>query len=399
MAGHDILVVTLPPFDGGVPAKARILCEHLRSRGHKVSVAWYATFRHRPELNAPTWRWLAGHRPNIADGVCFGDFPSHAVGCSFPELEAPYYQPSQRWARLFDRYDRHIAVGGPPMVSHLLTAANIPHLLWCASDVMADRRDRQARMSWPRKMIDALVTRPWLQAQQRRILSTCPALLGVSRYTVRQLVSHGAPVERTSRLPIPVDIRRFTPPAVGTAGNVVGFAARFEDPRKNIALLLRAVATLRHNGLKLRLRLAGAVPSLSTRALVSELNLEDTVEFLGELPAEALPDFYRSLDVFVIPSHQEGLCIAGTEAMACGVPVVSTRCGGPEDFVRDGETGLLSAFDNDDMAEAIARIVTDPVFRAQLGESARHLVVTEYSPNAFAAGLDAAWRSVWAESP
>ena len=46
-------------------------------------------------------------------------------------------------------------------------------------------------------------------------------------------------------------------------------------------------------------------------------------------------------DLFVIPSHQEGLCISALEAMACGVPVVSTRCGGPEDFVLPDRTGLL----------------------------------------------------------
>lgn len=397
MAGHDILVVTLPPFEGGVPAKARILCEHLRARGHRVTVAWYATFRHHPELNVPAWRLVSGVRPGTVEETCFNGFPSVAVGCWLPELEAPYYHPSKRWRRLIDRHDRHIAVGGPPMVGHLLN--RVPHLLWCASDVLADRRDRQARMPPLRRAVDALVTRPWLLAQQRRLLAACPRALGVSSYTVRQLLAHGADAKRTARLPIPVDTASFSPSVVPAAPLTLGFAARFEDPRKNLGLLLEALARLRRRGMAARLRLAGAEPSAATRARIAALGLADAVEFVGELPVAALPDFYRSLDLFVLPSHQEGLCIAGIEAMATGVPVVSTRCGGPEDYVRDGETGFLCGSTPEDMAGAIARVIGDRDVRDRLGAGARRVAETEYAHAAFAAGLAEAWQAVWGEAP
>ena len=55
--------------------------------------------------------------------------------------------------------------------------------------------------------------------------------------------------------------------------------------------------------------------------------------------------------MFVIPSHQEGLCIAALEAMACGCPVVSTRCGGPEEFVVEGRTGYLVPASPEAMAD------------------------------------------------
>lgn len=54
-----------------------------------------------------------------------------------------------------------------------------------------------------------------------------------------------------------------------------------------------------------------------------------------------LPAYYRGADVIAIPSRQEGLTTVGLEAMACGMPVVSTRCGGPEEYVKDGETGCF----------------------------------------------------------
>lgn len=394
----DVLVVTLPPFEGGVPAKARILCEHLRERGHRVNVAWYATFRHHPELNVPSWRLATGARPGIAAETCFDTFPGTAIGCRLPELEAPYYQPSSRWRALIAAHDRHIAVGGPPMVGHLLAAAGVPHLLWCASDVLADRRDRQRCMPLARRVIDRLVTRPWLLAQQRRLLAACPRALGVSAYTLRQLIANGADPKRVALMPIPVDTARFTPPS-RPAELVLGFAARFEDPRKNLGLLLDALAMLRRGGVPASLRLAGAAPSSATIDRVAGLGLAEAVEFVGELPKAALPEFYRGLDVFVLPSHQEGLCIAGIEAMAAGVPVVSTRCGGPEDYVRDGETGLLCGWQADEMAAVLVRLLTDRALRTRLGATARLVAEAEYSPGAFAAGLAEAWRAVWGDVP
>jgi glycosyltransferase involved in cell wall biosynthesis len=90
-------------------------------------------------------------------------------------------------------------------------------------------------------------------------------------------------------------------------------------------------------------------------------------------------DVLQTLDVFVLPSHQEGLCIAALEAMACGVPVVSTRCGGPEEFVIPGDTGSLAGSDPNEISEAVAAILTDRGLRAKLSASARRLVEDRYT--------------------
>ena len=81
---------------------------------------------------------------------------------------------------------------------------------------------------------------------------------------------------------------------------------------------------------------------------------------IHHVPIETLRDKLRSLDLFVVPSHQEGLCISALEAMACGCPVVSTHCGGPEEFVLDGETGFLVNPDPAEMADATRRILGAP---------------------------------------
>ncbi|MBT4218760.1 MAG: hypothetical protein HOE26_02185, partial [Rhodospirillaceae bacterium] len=91
---RSVLIVTLPPLTGGVPAKTEILCRHLRSLGHPVTVSHYATLSDYPELVVPSWQMLSGKRPAMREGQCFGDFSSVAVGCRFPELEFQYFKPS-----------------------------------------------------------------------------------------------------------------------------------------------------------------------------------------------------------------------------------------------------------------------------------------------------------------
>jgi glycosyltransferase involved in cell wall biosynthesis len=65
--------------------------------------------------------------------------------------------------------------------------------------------------------------------------------------------------------------------------------------------------------------------------------------------------------------------------MACGCPVVSTRCGGPEEFVSDDQTGYLVDFDARQLADAITRVVSDRSLRERLSANAVALVREEYS--------------------
>lgn len=395
--GRRVLVATLPPFDGGVPAKTRKLCRHLMARGHTVTVAYYATFRHAPGTCVPLWR-LGRARPGLQRGTCFDHVPCVAVGCWLPELEASYYRHSALWRRLIGEHDRHVAVGGNVLTSYPLQAEGVPHLVWCASGVLADRIDRQRRMDRWRRLYDRAVVVPTLAAMERRVLSGDAPVLGVSGYTLRSLEALGMAPGRGRLLPIPFDEELLTPPAEPAAAGIVGFAARINDPRKNVGLLLAAVRQVRERGIDCRLRLAGAAPAPELLRRVAELGLTDAVEFLGELSTEGLAAFYRGLDVFAIPSLQEGFCISGIEAMACAVPVVSTPCGGPEDYVRPGTTGFLAA-DAADMADRLAAIITDRSLRDRLAGGARRLAVEHYAPQVFADRLAEAWHDVWGERP
>jgi glycosyltransferase involved in cell wall biosynthesis len=385
-----VLVLTLPPFAGGVPAKCRILVDHLRRRGHQVTVAYYATLSDHPGLVAPSWKpW---RRPGTLERTLWDGVKAMAVGCRFPELEFPYYLPSGRWSPLIASHDRHMAVGGTVLASYPLVAAGVPHITWCAATMIEDRQDRRNAMPWPRRLVDKAVIGPIQARMESRVLAGPGRIRPVSGHTARLFQSMGAgpcPV-----MPIPVDCRRFHPPAQPAPAGVVGFAARLNDPRKNLGLLIDAVA----HCADLRLRLAGDLPRGELAARLDDPRLRGRVELVGELSLDQLPAFYAGLDLFAIPSHQEGFGIVGMEAMASGLPVVSTRCGGPEDYVTPHETGFL-VNSAGEMADSLARIASDRSLRARLGANARRLAESRYSHDRFAETLSQAWAECWGEEP
>jgi GT2 family glycosyltransferase/glycosyltransferase involved in cell wall biosynthesis len=131
-------------------------------------------------------------------------------------------------------------------------------------------------------------------------------------------------------------------------------------PAKDAITAVRALATLSRRGVRAELALCGDEWDAGYRdALVREaaaLGVGPRVHRLG-----FRPDFAQLLDaadVLVVPSRSESFGLSIAEAMARGVPVVSTRCGGPEELVEDGASGLLVGVgDADAMAEALARVL------------------------------------------
>lgn len=393
---QSVLITTLPPYRGGVPAMARIMAGFLRRRGRDVSIAHYATLSEDRDLVVPSWQMLGTSEPSIRETQCFGDFPCVAVGCRFPELEFTYYLTSPRWQRLLETHDRHIAVGGTVLAANTLVSAGVPHLVWCASTMIEDRLDRRAAMPRARRIYDRFVTGPVQRVMEKRILSGGGRFMALSRYTRDTLIAAGCQPDTIDHVPVPIDLQRFQLPEQPAAAGQLGFAGRVDDPRKNITMLFRAVAVLKERGIPVNLKLTGE-PSPSLGELAGSLGIADRVDWSGWLDSDRLSRFYRSLDVFVIPSAQEGLGIVGVEALASGVPVVSTRCGGPEDYVIDGKTGKLAGGTPQELADAIAWVIEDRGRRDELAANAQTLVRNDYGPAAFEDRVARNWQQIWNE--
>ncbi|HCH57799.1 MAG TPA: hypothetical protein DEV64_11985 [Rhodospirillaceae bacterium] len=393
---RTVLITTLPPYQGGVPAMTEILARFLKRRGHDVTVAHYATLTDDSDLVVPSWQSVTGKIPRTRTTTCFGDFPCVSVGCRFPELEFPYYLTTSRWKNLIRAHDRHIAVGGTVLVANPLVMTGVPHMMWCASTMLEDRVDRRAAMPAARRVVDRLAVGPVQRQLEKRILAGRGRFMAISNYTRDTLIAAGACPNAIECVPVPVDLKMYSPPATAAPAAHIGFAGRVGDPRKNIGLLVRAVAVLAGRNIPVRLKLTGD-PEAELNELAAGLNIADRLDWTGWLDPGRLSDFYRSLDVFVFSSAQEGLGISGVQAMACGVPVVSTRCGGPEDYVIDGKTGKLAGNTPEELADAIAWIVADRDRRNETGAAARTLIVNSYSEAAFEDNVARTWAWTWDE--
>jgi glycosyltransferase involved in cell wall biosynthesis len=400
VTGHasSVLIVTAPPtILGGVAVQTRGLAAFLRARGYQVTIAHYAAYRTEGDLTVPMRRMLAGGRPGVRRYTVWDDFDCIAIGCRLPELEVTYYGDSPLWRDVIAAHDRHIAVGGNMLVAAPLAAAGVGHLVWCASDVQGDRTDRQNAMSSARRLYDCNVVSPLLRRLERRVLRGCGTFATISGASARSLNAIGSPAGKSfDVLPIPVDPTRFSPPATPPDPGVVGIAGRHTDPRKNAGLALQALAAARRRGAKVTLRVAGEV-SDDLRRQAGSLGIADAVDFLGTLANKDLAGFYRGLDMLLIPSRQEGLNIAGLEAGACGVPVVTTRCGGPEDYVTDGVTGFVTGFDPMEIAGRLSDVSAGRALRERLSRNLRARVTEEYGEARFAERLDRLWQSIWNE--
>ncbi len=394
----SILVITLPPLTGGVPDKTKLLVRHLRKLGHRVTVSHYATYTDYPELVVTLWQLLKGKKPKTRSGVCFEDFPCISVGCWLPEFEFTYYQMSDYWRKLINEHQRHIVVGGTILTSYAITSLGIPHLVWCASTMIEDRIARRHSMPLPRRILDQFIISPIQFYMEQKILNGKAQLMAVSSYTLRSLTDIGCKTEQISKVPIPVDLEKFKPPFTAPKPGVIGFAGRPEDPRKNLALLFHTLKILLKKNKSFKLILTGS-PQKSLEYLAYELGISEHIFWKGWLTGTDLPSYYHEIDIFVIPSTQEGLNIAGLQAMASAIPIVSTQCGGPEDYVIDGKTGTIVSFDPDNMASAICAITDNRKKRNELGRNARQFVEKNYNQERFEQSFAHSWHQIWGDQP
>jgi glycosyltransferase involved in cell wall biosynthesis len=201
-------------------------------------------------------------------------------------------------------------------------------------------------------------------------------------------IPNGVPVGDKVRLP-------YAPGEPLRLGTVALFR-----PRKGIEVLLEAMASLRSAGIASTLHAVGPFETPEyerhVRDLVQRLDLERDVHWAGfrsDMNAE-----FRRMHVFVLPSlFGEGMPMVVLEAMAAGLPVVSTQVEGIPQVVRDGRDGLLVEPGNPArLAEALARIARGATDTESMGDSAWQRQRDAFSDVSMAAGVAAVYREVLA---
>ena len=109
-------------------------------------------------------------------------------------------------------------------------------------------------------------------------------------------------------------------------------------------------------------------------ALREKLNLKNNIVFLGRIPREKTGSYYREAGLFVLPSLNEGMSNAMLEALASGLPILTTETGGTAELVKEGENGYtVKMKDAEDLAEKIEIIFRDNELRKRMGLASREL--------------------------
>jgi glycosyltransferase involved in cell wall biosynthesis len=158
-------------------------------------------------------------------------------------------------------------------------------------------------------------------------------------------------------------------------------------PKKGFDVLVEACAILKRRGFQFETVIAGehGEHEFELRRQIAALGLGDRIRLIGPLGQASLYNEYQSADIFCLPCRvldngdRDGLPNVLMEAMACGVPVITTPVSGIPEIIKDGHNGTLVPPDNAEaLANAIQRISSDRMLARNLGRAGRLTVLEHF---------------------
>ncbi len=359
-----ILMVTTdyPPIRGGISSLAYHLAQDLTRRGHEVEVV------------APAW---SGHEAHDRQDPCrIFRTPGYAWGYlrGLPLLFQAVRRLVVGRAELV--LPMNVAYGGLAMLALRCLGRRIPYAMFAYGLEFA-----------------RFGKSPLMRRIYRKVYDGALRVFAVSADTRRRLVDFGV-TNRVDVLYPGVDVDRFTPegPDYRTALSledrpILGTLSRLVE-RKGLDMVLKALPHILEEFPRALYLVVGEGPDRARlEALARESGVDESVHFAGEAAEEALADWFRTCDVFVLPSreipssgHVEGFGIVFLEAGACGRPVVGGRSGGVVEAVQDDVSGLLvNPGDAGDLAQVLLRLLRDPERARALGQAGRARVERSFT--------------------
>lgn len=252
--------------------------------------------------------------------------------------------------------------------------------------------------------LDSVPVRAALEVRNR-VLRRADAFVAMSSELEREFLGEGVSPERIERIPNAVDVERFHPADRSRRDDLRHELGESPEARllvytgrlvnyKGLPGLIEIWPDVRRTHPTARLLLVGeggsdqAACEEDLRRRVAELGVADSVRFTGAV-ADVVP-WLRAADGFVFPSTEEAFGLALVEAMACGLPAVTTPVGGLSDIATPDEDALVvPPHDPEALLDAVGRLIEGGPAVAQLGVRARRTVETRFAEGPV---LDAWWR-------
>lgn len=245
---------------------------------------------------------------------------------------------------------------------------------------------RMTPSSWPFR---------WLLAVRNGILRRADRFVAITEGIAREYADAGVPSGAICRISNSVDTNRFRPVGaeekaalrrrlkLPAAGFLVTYTGRLVS-YKGLPLLLKVAHSIQQGRGNVGFVLIGSGGldihncEAALREYVSANGLDRVVQFAGEV--SNVSEYLQASDAFVLPTEDDAFPLSLIEAMACGLPVVSTVVGGIPEIVREGETGILVRPGNQqELDGALRSVIASHDLAASLGRAARLAVEARYS--------------------
>jgi len=222
-----------------------------------------------------------------------------------------------------------------------------------------------------------------------------PIVTAISRSLLEKLKTEGVPLKTAKVIYQGVDVSDFSPktkPGLQHKPLRLLYAGQLHE-YKGVHTVIEALELLVRKGRDVVLEIVGTgsskyIKRLESIASVSEL--AGRVSFKGRLPRRELSDIYRESDILVFSSiWDEPFGLTNLEAMASGTALVSTTCGGPGEFLKDGENAMtFVAGDAASLATAIEKLMDDPALCRRIAREGLRTVTEDFSMQRYAHDLE-----------
>jgi glycosyltransferase involved in cell wall biosynthesis len=224
----------------------------------------------------------------------------------------------------------------------------------------------------------------------KSVLKGANKIITVSKETKKYVLKLGADKSKATVIYNGVDTDIFHPMNKGESREKLGlpqkrkiiFSVRRLVYKNGLDTLIESIPLLTKENPDLLFIVAGKGPSRKLiEDRVKELGIDTNIKLAGFVPDRHLPVYYNAADCFILPSASgEGFPLVLLEAMACGLPVISTAVGGTPEIIQHMKNGVLVPPRNPEtMAEALSKILSQEGLRIQMGKEARRIVEDKFT--------------------
>jgi len=255
----------------------------------------------------------------------------------------------------------------------LSQAINVPHVVTFHTLSLIKMQSRAGEIEQ--------TERPVVEAE---VMATADHIIAFSPHERDAMARlYGADARKVSLVPCGVDLEVFRPldqksvrSRLGLNGEKILLYVGRVEPIKGLDLLVETAAQM-DSAEGVRMMVVGADVNGDremdrVKQLAKERDLEDKIDFVGQVDHDDLPLYYNAADVCVVPSYYESFGLVALESMACGTPVVATRVGGLSTIIHHGRTGYLKSWRCPEaFANSVEMIISSDGLQQSMGEAAR----------------------------